>query len=197
MSEAARATSWRLFVALLPSDDVVADLDDVVASLRDEWTTLRWTPPPMWHLTLAFFGDVGDERVPELSTLLERAATRHEALRLRFAGGGGFSRPARANVVYAGVDGPLPQLQVLAESCSAAGRRIGLPMEDRPYRPHLTLARVQGRSSVDVRAIVDRLDSYVGPTWTSSEIVLMRSHLGPQPRHEPIGRWPLRRGYQA
>lgn len=191
MSEAARPALWRLFLALLPSDAAVADLDALVASLRGEWTTLRWTPPSMWHLTVAFFGDVIEDQVPELSTRLKRAAGRHETLTLRFAGGGAFSRPARANIVYAGVDGSMPQLQALADSCAAAGRRMGLAMEDRPYRPHLTLARVKGRAPIDVRPIVDRLDGYAGPPWTSSEIVLMRSHLGPQPRHDPIGRWAL------
>lgn len=190
----ARPTTWRLFAALLASDDALADLDAAVAPLRDEWTTLRWTPPSMWHLTVAFFGDVVEGRVPELSTRLERAAGRHEALTLRFADGGGFSRPARANIVYAGVDGSIPALQALADSCSAAGRRIGLAMEDRPYRPHLTLARVKGRAPIDVRPLVERLDGYVGPTWTSSEMVLMRSHLGPQTWYEPIGRWPLGAG---
>ena len=194
---AADQPSWRLFAALLPSDDAVADLDAVVAPLRDGWTALRWTPRELWHLTIAFYGDVGEQRAPGLATRLERVATRHEPLTLRFAGGGGFSRPARANIVYAGVDDSLPQLRALAGSCSAAGRRIGLAMEDRVYRPHLTLARAKGRAPVDVRPIVDQLDGYAGPTWTSSEIVLMRSHLGPQPRHEPIGRWPLASNYQA
>lgn len=194
MSGAARPTVWRLFVALLPSDDAIADLDAAVVELREAWTTLRWTPPSMWHLTLAFFGDVVDEQAPELSTRLERAAARHVAPTLRFAGGGAFSRPARANIAYVGVDGSVAQLQGLADSCAAAGRRIGLAMEDRRYRPHLTLARAKGRAPVDVRPIVDRLDGYAGPTWTSSEIVLMRSHLGPQPRHEPIDRWPLHTG---
>jgi RNA 2',3'-cyclic 3'-phosphodiesterase len=192
MNQVDPRASWRLFVAILPSEEAAADLDASLVALREAWPGLRWTPPAMWHLTAAFFGEVLVDRVPELSARLERAATRHEALALRFAGGGGFARPARASVVYAGVAGSLPQLQALADSCAATGRRIGLAMEDRPYRPHLTLARVRGRAPVDVRTIVDQLDGYEGPTWTSSEIVLMRSHLGSQPRHEPIGRWPLR-----
>lgn len=192
MSEVARPTSWRLFVALLASAEAIADLEAAVAPLRDEWTTLRWTQRQLWHLTAAFFGDVFEERVSELSARLQRAAARHVVPALRFSGGGGFSRPARANVVYVGVDGSLRQLHALADSCSAAGRRIGLALEERTYRPHLTLARVKGRSPMDVRPIVEQLDGYAGPTWTPSEIVLMRSHLGPHPRHEPIGRWPLR-----
>jgi len=182
---------WRLFAAAFPSDEAIADLDAAVAPLRSTWTTLRWTPAATWHLTHAFFGDVPEERVPELADRLARAARRHPVVQLRFAGSGGFSRPARATVLYAGVSGPLTQLGELADSCAAAGRRIGLVMEQRTYRPHLTLARAKGRAPVDVRPIVDELAGYAGPVWTSSELVLVRSHLGPQPRHEPIGRWAL------
>lgn len=190
------APGWRLFVALLPSDDAIADLDAAVAPLRDEWPTLRWTPPSMWHLTGAFFGEVAEERVPELTARLARAAGRHGAVSLRFAGAGAFSRPDRARVLYAGVSGPLAPVRALADSCAAAGRRLGLAMDDRGYRPHLTLARAKGRAPVDVRPIVDALAAYEGPVWTSSEIVLLRSHLQPPLRHEPIARWPLR-GHQA
>jgi 2'-5' RNA ligase len=182
---------WRLFVALLPSDDAIADLDEAVAPHRSAWTTLRWTPRETWHLTGAFFGDVAEERVPELADRLARVARRHPAAPLQFAGAGGFSRPARATVLYAGVSGSLPQLRALADSCAAAGRRIGLAVDERAYRPHLTLARARGRAPVDVRDLVAELGGYAGPTWTSSEIVLMRSHLGPPLRHEPIGRWSL------
>jgi len=182
---------WRLFAAAFPSDEAIADLDAAVAPLRSTWTTLRWTPAATWHLTHAFFGDVPEERVPELADRLARAARRHPVVQLRFAGSGGFSRPARATVLYAGVSGPLTQLGELADSCAAAGRVIGLVREQRTYRPHLTLARAKGRAPVDVRDLVAELYGYAGPTWTASEIVLMRSHLGPPLRHEPLGSWPL------
>jgi 2'-5' RNA ligase len=190
---------WRLFVALLPSGDAISDLDAAVEPHRSAWATLRWTPSETWHLTGAFFGDVAEARVADLSTRLSRVAARHAALSLQFSGCGGFSRPARATVLYAGVSGALPQLRALADSCAAAGRRVGLAMEERAYRPHLTLARARGRATVDVRRLVAELDGYVGPTWTSSGIVLMRSHLGPPLRHEPIGAWPLSatEGHQA
>jgi len=184
-------SAWRLFAALVPSDDAIADLDAAVAPHRSAWDTLRWTPCGTWHLTGAFFGDVAEARVSDLSTRLSRVAARHAALSLQFSGCGAFSRPARATVLYAGVSGALPQLRALADSCAAAGRRVGLAMEGRAYRPHLTLARARGRAPVDMRRLVAELDGYVGPTWTSSEIVLMRSHLGPPLRHEPLGRWSL------
>jgi 2'-5' RNA ligase len=150
----------------------------------------------MWHLTCAFFGDVTDERIPRLAERLGRAAARHESAVVRFAGAGAFSRPARATVFYAGIaaadNGPLTTLAALADSCAAAGRRVGLLMEDRKFRPHITLARAKGRTPVDMRPLVAALAGYEGSSWTASEIVLLQSHLGADARYETLANWPLR-----
>lgn len=190
---------WRLFAALTPPAGAVAHLEAAVQPLREARSDLRWTKGSMWHLTCAFFGDVAEERTPELKTRLARVAARHDAIELGFTGAGAFGRPARATVLFAGVDGPQPALQALqaiARSCEAAGRRIGLQLDERAYRPHLTLARAKGRAPVDVRPIVEALATYVGPRWTASALDLIRSHQGPQPYYETIASWPLR-DYQA
>jgi RNA 2',3'-cyclic 3'-phosphodiesterase len=186
----------RLFVALTPPPSAVDHLDAAVTALRDRESGLRWTRPATWHLTLAFFGDVAEERQARLEERLAKLASRHDVSELRFRGAGAFARPARASVLWVGVDAQLPPLRALANSCAAAGRRIGLDVDERAYRPHLTLARAKGREPLDVRALVDELAAYEGPSWTASAIHLVRSHLGPAPSYETLASWPLR-GYQA
>ena len=46
----------------------------------------------------------------------------------------------------------------------------------------------------DVRALVDDLSGYQGPTWTAEEIYLIRSTLGGHPRYETVGTWKLKTG---
>ncbi|MYS48899.1 RNA 2',3'-cyclic phosphodiesterase, partial [Streptomyces sp. SID6013] len=74
----------RLFAAVLPPEDVTASLAAEVAVLRGlpGADGLRWTGRPGWHLTLAFYGEVGDDAVPDLSARLERAARRTEPFEL-------------------------------------------------------------------------------------------------------------------
>jgi 2'-5' RNA ligase len=186
----------RLFAALSPSAAAVEHLEAAVVAQRDaeqrvEEPRLRWTRPQLWHLTLAFFGDLGARPAADLGRRLARAAARHEPMELRFRGAGAFSRPASASVLWAGVEGPLGPLGSLAASCAAAGRRVGVGVNDLPYRPHLTLARAKGRAPVDVRALVEALAAYVGPSWPASELHLMASHLGPQPHYDVVGTWQL------
>jgi 2'-5' RNA ligase len=184
--------SARLFVAVVPPGAAIDHLDRAIASVREASLALRWSKASMWHLTLAFFGEVAEEHIPRLEERLARVATKHETLELRFRGAGAFARPARANVLYIGVDTALDPIAALAARCGAAGRRIGLDVEDRSYRPHLTVARAKGREPADVRSVVDELAGYEGPRWTASGISLVRSHLGAEPAYESVSSWPLR-----
>jgi 2'-5' RNA ligase len=173
----------RLFVAVVPPPDVVEALAAAVGS-RDE--SLRWVPPEQWHLTLVFCGDVEERRVPELSERLGRAAARTSPFPVRLAGVGTFpNQAARARVLWTGLTGDTTSLSRLAERCSAAARRTGIEVEDRPFRPHLTLARAR-RDVADAREVVSRLSAYDGRPWTVSSIRLVHSMLGARVRHETL-----------
>jgi 2'-5' RNA ligase len=189
-----RAFLVRLFVALAPPETALDDLEAACAPLRSRAGELRWTGRELRHITLAFLGEVGEDRLPALLPRLERAARRHPAFGLRIAGGGAFPGPARATVLWSGVDGDRKALGELAMSVGAGARRAGAPPPDegRRYRPHVTLARC--RVPADLRQVVAELSGYAGPAWTAGEIHLVRSTLGGQPRYETIGTWPLKTG---
>ena len=173
----------RLFVAVAPPAAALADLDQVIGA-RDE--QLRWVPPEQWHLTLVFCGEVAERHVGELTERLNRVGGRTAPFTLRLAGAGTFPKQAaRARVLWAGLDGDVTSLSWLAERCVAAARRTGIDVEDRPYRPHLTLARARS-DSVDARDAMSRLSSYDGKPWTVSSIRLVHSTLGAKVRHETL-----------
>ena len=183
----------RLFVGLAPSAVVLDDLEAVCAPLRPGREDLRWTSRELWHITLAFLGEVNEQSLDRLLPRLERAARRHLTFGLSLAGAGAFPSPARANVLWGGLSGDRKALGELALSVGAGARRAGAPPDERRrYRPHVTLARC--RTPADVRPIVDGLSGYQGPTWTAEEIYLIRSTLGGQPRYETLGTWKLKAG---
>ncbi|MER7198276.1 RNA 2',3'-cyclic phosphodiesterase [Streptomyces sp. CB01635] len=187
----------RLFAAVLPPDEAVAELGRAVSQLKGSHGLegaegLRWTGLPGWHFTLAFYGEVPEETVPELSRRLERAAARTAPFPLALRGGGHFGDRA----LWVGASGDVAALRRLAERAGAAARKAGLDTEDhRHYRPHLTLAR--GSGTVHLKPYVAALDSFTGEQWTVGELALVRSRLprsgvrGEQPRYEKVGGWPL------
>ncbi len=185
----------RLFVAVTPPPDAVDQLWSATGQVRSARPELRWSRPEQWHLTLAFLGSVEDRARVDVTERLGRAAARHAPLTLALEGAGRFGD----RVLWTRVTGDVEPLRRLAASVRAAARRARLPVEDRPYRPHLTLAR--GREGAALRPAVDALADFAGSTWTVSELHLVRSHLGAGPdrtsQHEVIERWPLTGGRRA
>ncbi|MPY43214.1 RNA 2',3'-cyclic phosphodiesterase, partial [Streptomyces phyllanthi] len=98
--------------------------------------------------------------------------------------------------LWAGAEGDLTTLRLLADRAEAAARKAGVPMgERRRYKAHLTVARA--RVAVDVRAYVAALGALTSRTWTVDDVALVRSNLptsgapGEQPRYETVARWAL------
>jgi 2'-5' RNA ligase len=182
----------RLFVAITPSAMARDELEATLAPLRTARSELRWSSPPSWHVTLAFLGEVDEKIAARLAVRLERAAGRHPGLDLQIAGGGAFPTAPRARVLWTGIRGDLPKLEVIASSVQAGARRAGAPPPDegRRFRPHITVARC--REPVSVTGLVDELKGFCGSTWPADRVHLIRSHLGPKPWYESIGSWPLR-----
>jgi RNA 2',3'-cyclic 3'-phosphodiesterase len=161
-----------LFSAVLPPAQVVESLRVHLAGAQAAAPDVRWVPPVQWHITLGFYGE--DEDPAERSQWLRAGLSGHLAPVLRLQGAGTFSR-----VLYLGV-----YSQGLAELATLAGAG-----QDRPYLPHLTVARTQG----DVPSeLPRRLASYVSEPWRATEAVLIRSErTDAGPRYTVVDRFPL------
>lgn len=132
------------------------------------------TPPQNWHLTIRFLGSTEpEERDRVLGALDDEELTLPFVL--GFAGLGAFPRPGSATVLWLGVGRGADELGELAEVCERAARRAGLPPEERPFHPHLTLARV--RPKQDVTELVERVPAFP-LSQEVDRVVLFRSVLG-------------------
>lgn len=174
-----------MFVALAPPPDAIEEFGSFLAPRQEAEAGFRWTSPEQWHVTLAFMGKVADRHLDDLHARLARAAARRTSFSVAIAGGGAFPNPARAKVLYAGLDvgESREELNRLATGARAAAAKSGADTEGGRFHPHVTVARI-GRP-IDVTRWVRILDAYRGPTWTASEISLIESHLGEGPRRRP------------
>lgn len=189
----------RLFVAVVPPRPVLLELRAALTTLPHTDGNLRWRHPESWHITLAFLGEVPREALPELTERLARAASRATPMELSVAGGGHFD----SRVLWAGVQGDRDRLGRLSETVTAAARRCRLKVDDRPYRPHVTLARVREdsaqqtttRISTDLQPYVDRMAAFRTPRWLVKEMELFESITPTTAGRANIylsrGRWPL------
>jgi 2'-5' RNA ligase len=163
----------------------------LAAVLGDLPADVRPVPPHQWHVTLAFYGEVPDGKVPALTDRLTRAASRTPSFELALTGAGVFpGQPRQARQIWVGLDGDVAVLTRLAERCVAAGRRESIPIEERAFRPHLTLGRAR-KQTVDATDLVGRLSGYGSATWSVRSFTLVRSTLGASVRHGPLVELPL------
>ena len=175
----------RMFVAVVPPEGVVEDLEEFLAPRR-EAAGFRWTVPDQWHLTLAFAANVPDRSYDDLVARLTRAVAKRSPMQARIAGGGAFPNVGRAKVLFAAVETSAEtgeELRRAATGARAALVKAGAEVDGQRFRPHLTLARM-GRP-VEATNWVRLLDSYAGPSWQVAEIALVASHLGEGPRRRP------------
>ncbi|MDT0343239.1 RNA 2',3'-cyclic phosphodiesterase [Streptomyces litchfieldiae] len=169
----------RLFAAVLPPPEAVAELETAVRESRalPEADRLRWAEPDGWHITLAFYGETDPGQLPGLYARLAEAALTHEPFPLRLTGCGTFGD----RVLWAGVGGATADLVSLA---TAVGPGVGTHDE---YRPHLTLAR--GRGEPPLTPWTAALAGFAGTGWTARALVLMRSE--DDHRYTSQAAWPL------
>lgn len=186
-------SAQRLFVAVDPPGYAVDDLAGTVAGLHAAKEKAGLAAAERWHVTVAFLGDVTEDRVARVHRALARAAAGpgSRPVTLRVAGGGTF-RGRGGAVLWAGIAGDVDGLARLARAVKRELRQERFTLERRRYQPHLTIARPGYRLSGDlVAADVATLVGYQGPEWTAEEFHLVRSFLGPKPRHERLASFRL------
>jgi RNA 2',3'-cyclic 3'-phosphodiesterase len=179
----------RLFIAIDPPPAVLDDLAAFTAGLATTRAGVRVTVRSLWHVTLAFLGEVPESRLPAAVAAMDSAGrTAPVGTAVRLAGGGRFGR-GPFTIVWAGVAGDLGPLRRCATRALKAAR---LPFDPRRFHPHLTLARPGDKvPPAEVAADVAALAGYQGPQWTIDRLGLYRSHLGPRPVYELLHTTPL------
>ena len=177
----------RVFIAAPVPEEIKTALADRLADLK---VPGKPVPPANWHFTLRFLGDVEEVTLERLLAALDQSD-----LRGRFAAElghmGAFPRAPKASVLWVGLTRGAAEMSQLAALANEAAEEAGLPSEERPFQPHLTLSRI--RPPEDVTDLVDGT-SYQGIEWRCQEIVVYESRLGrPHPIYEPLETFTLAR----
>ena len=186
--------SLRLFFALELPREVREAATAHTARLRRDFPGVRasWPRPESLHLTLKFLGEVTAARVETLAGAAAGAAEGLAPFELTVEGAGTFPPRGAARVLWLGVrddTGRLARLQSrLEDGCAAAG----FARESKPFKPHLTLARLRALQRAELVAALseEHRGTPFGPhRFRVSGFVLMRSELGPGgSRYTPLSR---------
>ena len=134
----------RMFIAISLPDTVRATLGRVNAALALQVPprAVRWVKPELMHVTLRFLGDTAASLIPTITIELDRISAQQQTFNLVVSGLGCFPNRKRPRVIWAGLQGDVAQASVLAAAVNAFLLPLGWAEEKRPFRPHLTLGRV-------------------------------------------------------
>ena len=171
----------RCFVAL----DLPATVQQALAEFQKDLQSIRapvaWVKPDKVHVTLKFLGDVTPDQVTALQTTMLQVAARSAPFALQPASCGAFPTLKQMRVIWVGLQGDMEQVHTLHHNVEQELLTLGFAPEDRPYRAHLTLGRVKGRSHLYQlqQALVQHQDFHA-EAFDVSEVVLYKSELRPE-----------------
>ena len=182
-------TERRLFLAATLDDDTRHALATFVSAPEMPNIPGRRVPPPNWHLTLRFLGrSTAVQQDLVLATLQEEVES--GPFEIGFGSLGTFPYPSKATVVWLAVDHGGELLVELAVECERAAVRAGYDPEERPYHPHLSLARV--RPPQDLTDLVDEFPPFPGRLRIESVVLYESITSSSGARYTELDRVPLR-----
>ena len=182
----------RLFVAVEIGETLARRAAKLAEELERRATAaarrakVTWIPADRMHLTIRFIGEVDDGQAVMVRRALEEPlAVMPFSLTLR--GAGTFPKSGTPRVVWLGVTEGREQLLQVEREITARLTPLGIPEEDRPYSPHLTVARVREPAGLKSAGLLDDLtDHRIGTTHIDA-ITLFQSKLSPKgPTYTPL-----------
>lgn len=164
--------------------------------LRAAAPELAWVGEPLIHLTLKFLGEQPPEMVSQLQQSIDAVAARHRELVMELEGVGAFPNFRRARVVWLGIT-PEARLELVHHDLEVACEVLGFEVDGRPFRPHVTLARVKHALGEPAARALSRAAKQIDfhSEFVVRSIDLMRSELSAHgPTYAVLHSAPLRRG---
>jgi 2'-5' RNA ligase len=180
-----RTDPMRLFIAIELSEA----LKTALGKLRSDIPGARWVPPEQIHLTLAFLGELDEETTDRLT--LELAGIQAAGFELSLSGTGCFPNVRYPRVLWVGVK-PQPLLTLLADKVNSAVTACNIPLEERPFSPHITLARFKAPAAREVAAFLGQHRKVQFEPFSVTEFTLFQSKLTSHGAlHAPVRNFPL------
>jgi len=172
----------RSFIAIELPDELKLGLTQLQARLKTaQLPGVKWVDPQGVHLTLKFLGNVPVARISEITRAMNEAVQGVSPFQLEVKRLGVFPNLRRVQVAWVGLGGELDRLGQLQQQLESKLADLGFAPESRPFKAHLTLARLRNQASLEERQRFGQLiaSTRFEATYTINVEVLslMRSQL--------------------
>lgn len=167
----------RTFIAVkVDAGDRIREAFEILKSdLRNE--AVRWTDINKMHITLAFLGDTSEDTIKEVSLMLKDICSNYKNFGFTLSRLGIFRNINDPRVIWAGIENS-EELTILAKQIKNGLDGIGVDIEEKEFRPHLTLGRlkrIQNKKSLEY--LLKRYDDYKFQDVYVTEVIFYESIL--------------------
>ena len=165
----------RLFTAISPPEATLYSLECFLAPLRP-LASIRWSPAAHLHITTKFIGECPPERLPEIRAALDSLSS--PVFDISLGGLGWFPSSQSPHVFWMGVAGGDALIDLAARTATVL-QGLGWPRDERPFSPHLTLARTRRESRLgSLRRALDSIELPTFPPFAVADFYLYQSDAG-------------------
>lgn len=182
----------RIFIAI--KAEAGETILKMVSSLKSRLVNenIRWTSLDNIHITLAFLGDTEETLIKVISSKLKESCEGSGKFELTISGTGVFKNLSDPRIIWAGI-GPSEKLIQLYSTVIDGLNEAGIKMEQRPFKPHLTLGRIKYLN--DKLALKGLLNIYQNAEIQKvpvNEVIIYESLLKPTgPIYKPVAKFML------
>ena len=182
----------RIFIALKvnPDESLLRIQSSLKAVLGGE--RINWTDPSNIHLTLTFLGDTEEDLIKVVSIMLKQKCTGFGEFSFSLKGSGVFNNYRDPRVIWIGIENN-KKLMKLNDEINIGLKDAGFRLEDRPFRPHITLGRIKSIRNTDIlRSSLEKYQDAFIQEVPVREVILFESKLKPSgPEYRPEGKFSL------
>ena len=172
----------RAFLALDPPPEILRTIADIQGALRKNIRgSVSWVRPEGMHLTLKFFGDIATDDINAVSEVVTGHAAGARTFHLEAKGLCVFPGLRRPRVLWFGIGGEVERLIALQQAIDQGLEACGFPREERPFRAHLTLARIKSPRGLEgLDSVIAGKGSESAGKFMATGLTLFKSDLTPK-----------------
>ena len=182
----------RIFIALKIEPGTI--FTGILQSLKSlaAGEKITWVDPVNIHLTLAFLGDTEEDRIKIAGLVLKRECSGFGEFTFNLKGAGLFKNFRDPKVIWIGV-ADSEMLLRLYEKIFTGLKDTGFRIEERPFRPHITLGRIRFLKNPEIlKPVIDKYGETEIQKVNVKQVILYESILRPiGPIYKPVGRFSL------
>ena len=170
----------RCFIAIEIPETFQTPLTSAQEELRKYISGASWVKRGNIHLTLKFLGDVVPNQISVIKNSIEQVTDTRLPFSMELGGIGAFPNLSRPRVIWAGVKTGADQVAAIAREIDDGLSRHAFERDEKPFRPHITLARLKRRINLDPFVDVFRqYDTINGATMVVNQVQIIQSQLRP------------------